>query len=32
VLVKGETAGPAAQRTVELLQRHLPPQRQGATS
>jgi DNA-binding transcriptional LysR family regulator len=31
VLVKGEIAGPAAHRTVELLQRHLP-QRQGATS
>lgn len=27
VLVKGETAGPAARRTVELLQRHLPPNR-----
>lgn len=25
VLVKGETAGPAARKAVELLQRHLPP-------
>jgi hypothetical protein len=24
VLVKGETAGPAARRALELLQRHLP--------
>ena len=28
VLVKGETAGPAARSAVELLQRHLPATRQ----
>ena len=32
VLVKGETAGPAARKTVELLQRHLPPHRLASTS
>jgi DNA-binding transcriptional LysR family regulator len=32
VLVKGETAGPAARKAVELLQRHLPPTRAFATS
>jgi hypothetical protein len=32
VLVKGETAGPAARKTVELLQRHLPPSRQASIS
>lgn len=26
VLVQGETAGPAARQTLELLQRHSPPQ------
>ncbi|HMA11649.1 MAG TPA: LysR substrate-binding domain-containing protein, partial [Steroidobacteraceae bacterium] len=29
VLVKGETAGPAARKAVELLQRHLPPRSIG---
>jgi DNA-binding transcriptional LysR family regulator len=32
VLVKGETAGLAARKAVELLQRHLPPKRAVATS
>jgi DNA-binding transcriptional LysR family regulator len=30
VLVRGETAGPAARKAVELLQRHLPPQAASA--
>lgn len=29
VLVRGETAGPAARRALELLQRHLPPHAAG---
>jgi DNA-binding transcriptional LysR family regulator len=32
VLVKGETAGPAARRTLELLQRHVPAEDIGAAT